>query len=275
MGGKLSIVATPIGNLGDITLRALKTLEQADLVAAEDTRHTVKLLNHFEIKKKLVSFHEYSNEARYGELVGALREGKHIALVSDAGTPVISDPGYGLVKRCVEEGIEVESLPGACAAVTAVTLCGMDCSRFSFYGFLNTKSGARKKELGEIRDAGKPCVIYESPNRIVKTLKDICEICGKDVRVCACRELTKVYEEVVRGTAKEVLDVFADREAVKGEFVLVVGAARHVREASEEEIVRALQESLARGMTKKDAAAYVAALLGVPKNRTYQILLDL
>lgn len=275
MGGKLSIVATPIGNLGDITLRALQTLEAADIVAAEDTRHTVKLLNHFEIKKRLISFHEYSNEARYDELLGLLREGKHIALVSDAGTPVISDPGYGLIRRCTEEGIEIESLPGACAAITAVTLCGMDCSRFSFYGFLNTKSAARKKELAEIRGEGKPCIVYESPNRVTKTLKDICEVCGEDTQMCVARELTKVYEEVARGTAKEVLDMFCARAAIKGEFVLVIGPQACATEATEEDIVRALKESLGRGMTKKDAAAHVAALLGVPKNRTYQILLTL
>ncbi len=275
MEGKLSIVATPIGNLGDITLRALKTLEEADIVAAEDTRHTVKLLNHFEIKKKLISFHEHSNEARYTELLGLLHEGRHIALVSDAGTPLISDPGSGLVMRCVEEGIEVESLPGACAAITAVTLCGMDCSRFAFYGFLNTKAAARKKELGEICAAAKPCIVYESPNRVTKTLKDICEVCGEETQVCVARELTKVYEEVVRATAKEALDLFLAKEAIKGEFVLVIDPQVRVNEVTDEDIVRELRQSIADGMTKKDAAVHVAALLGVPKNKTYQVALRL
>ena len=275
MGGKLSIVATPIGNLGDITLRALETLRNADLVAAEDTRRTVKLLNHFDIKNKLLSFHEYSDEARYREILRCLGEGKHVALVSDAGTPVISDPGFQLVARCLENGIEVQSLPGACAAITAVTLSGMDCSRFSFYGFLNTKSSARKKELEEMRAAGKPCVIYESPNRIGKTLADVCEVCGEDTPVCVARELTKVYEELLRTTAGEALKILGQRDAVKGEFVLILDPSAQKREVSDEDIVAALRECVLEGKTKKDAVTYVTALLGVSKNRTYQLLLTL
>ena len=272
--GKLLLVATPIGNLGDITLRALEALREADVVAAEDTRRTVKLLNHYAIKNKLVSFHEYSREARFEEILGLLAVGKKVALVSDAGTPVISDPGYELVRRCIEKGIEVESIPGACAAVTAVPLSGMDCSRFLFWGFLSPKQAARRRELEEIQEKGIPCVVYESPNRILKLLADVCDICGAETRVCVCRELTKLHEESLRMTAGEARAELGGREAIKGEFVVVIDPQpAETEKLSEQRIAQEVEKRLQSGMTKKSAAADVAKEYGLPKNRVYGIAL--
>ncbi len=273
MPGKLYIVATPIGNLGDITLRALETLRNADIIAAEDTRHTQKLLNHYEIKTKTMSFHEYSDARRRGEIIWLLAEGKSVALVSDAGTPVISDPGYILVRECAEAGIEVESLPGACAAISAVALCGLDCANFIFAGFLETKQTARRARLARLKEAGMAVVLYESPNRVVKTLEDICAVYGEKTAVCALRELTKVYEEVVRAEAAAVLAHFAAKEAVKGEFVIIIGAAL-AKEATDGEIVAALRERIAAGATKKDAVTEVTTLLSCSKNKVYKLLLS-
>ncbi|MEA4854704.1 MAG: 16S rRNA (cytidine(1402)-2'-O)-methyltransferase [Christensenella sp.] len=273
--GKLVIVATPIGNLGDITLRGLDALRDADIIAAEDTRRTIKLLNHYEITNKLLSFHQYSAKARYEEILAILRDGKTVALVSDAGTPVISDPGYELVALCLREGIAVESLPGPCAAVTAVTLSGKDCEHFMFWGFLNAKSAVRKKELAQILDIGVPCVVYESPNRIKKMLEDLCAIGGGKTVLCICRELTKRYEETLRMTAERALDFFAKKDAVKGEFALVLFPSHEEKETTDEEIKEVLEACLDKGMTKKDAAVYAKDTLGVSKNRAYQLLLKL
>lgn len=268
------IVATPIGNLGDITLRALEALKEADMIAAEDTRRTIKLLNHYEIQNKLLSFHEYSKETRFGEIIDALQAGKTVALVSDAGTPMISDPGYELVRRCIAKGIDVESLPGACAAVAAVTLSGMDCSRFLFWGFLSPKQAARRRELEEIREKGIPCVIYESPNRILKTLAEVCDVCGADTPVCVCRELTKLHEESLRMTAGQAKDEFERRDAVKGEFVLIISPEKGCAEdLTDERIAREVNKRLKQGMTKKFAAADVAREYSLPKNRVYGIAL--
>ncbi len=272
--GKLLIVATPIGNLGDITLRALEALKNADFIAAEDTRRTVKLLNHYEIKKRMVSFHEYSDDERLRLIIGEIREGKNCALVSDAGTPVISDPGYLLIRKCVEEGIEVESLPGPCAGITAVTLSGIDCRRFLFVGFLPQKQAARKKELEKVAQAEVAAVLYESPNRVLKTLEDICSVMGPETEVCVARELTKVYEEAIRGTARAAACALEKKETVKGEFVLVVGAPAKPREMTEEEILAALRACLEKGMTKKEAVTSVTTRFGIHKNKAYRLLLN-
>jgi len=273
--GKLMLVATPIGNLKDITLRALEVLENADAIAAEDTRHTVKLLNHYEIRNKLISFHEYSREARFDEILSLLREGKNVALVSDAGTPVVSDPGYALVARCAAEGIQVESIPGACAAISAMTLSGMDHTHFAFWGFLSQKQSARRRELEQIMELGMPCVVYESPNRVIKMLADICEVCGESTPVCVCRELTKLHEEILRTTAGEALRDFEGREAVKGEFAVVLYPQAEREEMPEEDILRELKARIDAGMTKKSAAAEVARMCGLPKNMVYRLTLGL
>jgi 16S rRNA (cytidine1402-2'-O)-methyltransferase len=271
--GKLYIVATPIGNMADITLRALDVLKEVDFIAAEDTRRTQKLLNYYQIKGNLLSFHEYSDKKRMDMLLGFLEDGKNVALVSDAGTPLISDPGYILIRNCMQSGTHVESLPGACAAVTAVTLCGIDCRNFLFAGFLPAKGAARQKELQRYTDMNVPVVIYESPNRIVKTLGDICEVMGDDVQVCVAREMTKIYEEVITVTARQAFENFSGREQIKGEFVLVVGIPSK-EEVSEDtigqEIIRCIDEDK---MTKKEAVTFVAASLSIPKNRVYSVML--
>jgi len=270
--GTLSIVATPIGNLEDITLRALKTLREADLVAAEDTRRTIKLLNHYEIKKKLVSFHQHSKAAKYEEILSHLKAGRHVALVSDAGTPLISDPGAELVARCVAEGIAVTSLPGPCAAVTALTLSGLD-GPFSFLGFLNTKKAARQKELAQAGQ--RTAVLYESPGRVLKTLEDINDVFGGETQVCVARELTKLHEEVLRGTAREVLETLSARETLRGEFVLIVHPQAGREEAGKDEVRARLREYLDKGLSKKEIAAAVYEEMNVPKNTAYRMLLDM
>lgn len=270
--GKLYIVATPIGNLGDITLRALEVLKQVDIVCAEDTRRTAKLLNHYEIKKKLLSFHEHSSMGRYEEVIGMLLCGKEVALLSDAGTPLISDPGYELVRQCAVRGISVESLPGPCAAVTALTVSGIPARQFLFVGFLNSKQGARKKELKAAAQAEVPVVIYESPNRVIKTIADICEIFGENTGVSVARELTKLHEEVFHGSAKEAFSHFSAKEAIKGEFVLIVDV-RQDEEVQDEKIEERLEGMLASGMSSKTAAAAAADEFGIAKNRAYKLLL--
>lgn len=271
--GKLLLVATPIGNLKDITLRALEVLEHADVIAAEDTRHTVKLLNHYGIKNRLVSFHEYSREARYDEILSFLRDGKDVALVSDAGTPVISDPGNALVARCAQEGIDVVSVPGACAAVSAMTLSGMDGAHFAFWGFLDQKQSARKKQLARIMELNMPCVVYESPNRVLKMLADVCEVCGEHTCVCVCRELTKLHEETLRATAGEAKRILEEREAIKGEFAIVLYPQTEETAPEEADILRALEARIGSGMTKKSAAEEVARIYALPKNQVYRLTL--
>jgi len=273
--GKLYLVATPIGNLGDITIRALEILKGVDTVAAEDTRRTIKLLNHFGIKKRMVSYHEHSGGQRTEELVESLKKGCDIALVSDAGTPVISDPGFELVSRCIEEDICVEGIPGANAAVTAVTLSGIDCSRFLFAGFLPSKSMARRSEMERLKQLDVPIVIYESPVRIDKTLSDVCDIWGDTVEVCAARELTKLHEEILRGTAKSVMEALTARGSIKGEFVVVVGTADDSACATDGEIAEELKRLIGEGKTKKEAVALASASFSCPKNRVYKLSLEI
>lgn len=269
--GTLSIVATPIGNLEDITLRALKTLKDADIIAAEDTRRTVKLLNHFDIKKRLMSYHEYSDSARERELTDMLKGGMNIALVSDAGTPLISDPGYKLIRKCIDENIPIESIPGPCAAITAVTLSGMDLSRYVFCGFLETKSSARKRELAKYLEYRLPIIIYESPNRVLKTLADIAEIWGENIGVCAARELTKIHEEIIRGSAQEVSERLSQKKDIKGEFVIIIDACKETEKISGEELETAIKAELARGKSKKEVSRILAERTGTSKNEIYRL----
>jgi 16S rRNA (cytidine1402-2'-O)-methyltransferase len=272
--GKLLIVATPIGNLGDITLRALEALKQVDFIAAEDTRRTLKLLSHYGIKKRLISFHEHSDSERMEALLEKIAAGQNCALVSDAGTPLISDPGYLLVKQCVTRGIAIESLPGPCAGIVAVTLSGIDCRRFLFVGFLSPRQTIRQKELRQIAGAGMAAVIYESPNRVLKTLGDICVVMGKKTEVCVLRELSKIHEEVVRGTAAEVSEILEKRDAIKGEFVLVVGRIAEENEIEDAKIIRELEACITKGMTKKEAVMFVAIQFGLPRNSVYRLLFN-
>ncbi|MBQ1952900.1 MAG: 16S rRNA (cytidine(1402)-2'-O)-methyltransferase [Alistipes sp.] len=220
---KLYIVPTPIGNLDDITLRAIKTLEAADFILAEDTRTTSVLLKHLGIEKRLYAHHKFNEHATAASLTEAIGEGRTVALVSDAGTPGISDPGFLLVRSCVEAGIEVETLPGATALIPALVQSGFPCDRFCFEGFLPQKKG-RMKRLEELREEQRSIIFYESPHRVVKCLEQLSEVFGSERRVSVSRELTKKFEQTVRGTIAEVAEHFAQHEP-KGEFVIVVAGA--------------------------------------------------
>ena len=217
---KLYIVPTPIGNLEDITLRAIRTLKEADYILAEDTRTTAFLLKHLGIEKKLYSHHKFNEHATAASVAEAIGEGRTVALVSDAGTPGISDPGFLLVRTCVEAGIEVETLPGATALIPALVQSGFPCDRFCFEGFLPQKKG-RTKRLEELKDESRSIIFYESPFRVVKCLEQLVEVFGEDRKVSVSRELTKKFEQTVRGTIAEVVAHFREHEP-KGEFVIVV-----------------------------------------------------
>lgn len=266
----LYIVATPIGNLEDITLRAIRILKEVDMIAAEDTRRTIKLCNHYDIKTKLVSFHEHSGKEKREWLLAELQNGKDIALVSDAGTPLISDPGSVLVTEAAEKGIEITSLPGACAAIAAMTLSGHG-GGFTFVGFLSKKASERNKTMKSVADSQIPCVIYESPHKLVSTLSDLYEICGKDRQVVIAKELTKMHEHVFRGNLEEAC-AFFDTD-IKGEFVIIASGKSNKTEVSDNEIRELLEHYLDQGMTKKDAARAASQKLGIRPNRAYRLSL--
>ncbi len=266
----LYIVATPIGNMEDITLRALKVLGEVDFIAAEDTRHTRGLLTRFNIKTKLVSFHEHSTGEKRAWLIDALKEGKNVALVSDAGTPVISDPGALLIVEAAQAGVEITSLPGACAAITAMTLSGFG-GAFTFIGFLSKKTAEQKKQIAQAAESGLPCILYESPHHLCATLEALRRSCGDDRLIAVAKELTKVYERVFRGSLKEACAEFAGEN--KGEYVIVISGAQEKKdEVSDEEIKALLAEYIRGGMTKKDAADAASFKLGIRRNRAYGFL---
>ena len=219
MSGKLYLVATPIGNLDDITLRAINVLKDADVVAAEDTRHTLKLLNHLELKKKLISYHRHNESTKSSILIDFLLEGKNIALVSDAGTPAICDPGEEVVKQAIQNNIDVIPIPGACALINALIASGMDTTEFSFYGFLPLNKKNRKEKLETIKNDSKTIILYEAPHKLLNTLKDILNIRGENTRIVLARELTKIHEEFIRGTIKEIIEKINE---VKGEFIIII-----------------------------------------------------
>lgn len=265
----LYIVATPIGNLEDITLRALRVLKEADIIAAEDTRRTVKLLNHYDIKTKLYSFHEHSGADKRAQLLQLLKEGKNVALVSDAGTPLISDPGAELVAEAAEAGIDVTSVPGACAAITAYTLSGF-AGPFVFYGFLSKKAAERKSGIEKIAASPLPCIIYESPHGLKETLDDLSCACGDERRIVVAKELTKLHESVLRTEAGRARDAFAGE--VKGEYVIITaGREQKKAEVTDDEIKALLKAYTAAGMTKKDAANAASKELNINKNRVYKL----
>jgi 16S rRNA (cytidine1402-2'-O)-methyltransferase len=273
--GKLFVVATPIGNMEDITLRAIKTLETVDMIAAEDTRHTVKLLNRFEIKKPLISFHEHSVMGRQNELLDALAQGQDIALVSDAGTPLISDPGSGLVAAAVAGGFDVVPIPGASAVIAGLSVSGLLKDAFVFEGILPTKNKERDAVLLRIKDETRCVVLYEAPHRIEKTLEVLKNTFGGQRQMVLAREMTKVYEEFIRGSIDDVLSEIKQR-TLKGEMVLILeGAEDTPREVSDAEIESELKRMLAEGKTKKDAINMTASSFAILKNRVYKIALKL
>jgi len=267
--GALYLVPTPLGNLKDITLRALETLKEVDVIAAEDTRHTLKLLNHYEIKKPLFSYHEHNRREAGKKILELLAQGKKVALVTDAGTPGISDPGEDIVREALEEGHKVEVLPGASALIVALAGSGLSTARFSFEGFLPRKAGEREKLLVELSRERRTMIFYEAPHRLIKTLTDLAKYFGENRRIVAARELTKIHEEHLRGNLAEILDHFRDKEP-RGEFVLVVEGAP-LEEKNVEEFVR---DCLEKGFTQKEAVT-LGRKLGFKKNEIYQLYLEL
>ncbi len=266
----LYIVATPIGNLGDITMRAIRVLGEVDIIAAEDTRRTIKLLNHYKIKTRLVSFHEHSDKGKRDWIIGELLDGKDVALVSDAGTPLISDPGGILVSEAVARGIEVTSLPGACAAIVALTLSGKD-GAFAFVGFLPKKASDKARAIEKIAESDMLSVVYEGPHSLSKTLDALGKVCGNDRDITVAKELTKIHEHVFRGSIGEAAQFFSGDN--KGEYVLVIGEREEEEEATDEQIAALLSEYIGNGMTKKDAANATSKKLKIRPNRAYRLTL--
>ena len=277
MSGKLYLCATPIGNLEDITFRVIETLKSVDLVAAEDTRHTLKLLNHFDIKAKLTSYHEYNKFEKADELVVKLLAGENIALVTDAGTPGISDPGEELVKKCYEAGIEVTSLPGASAVTVALSMCGLSSRRFVFEGFLPSDKKEHKEALERIKDETRTIVIYEAPHRILRTLKELLETLG-DRRIRICRELTKIHERVMALTLTEAVSWFEENEP-KGEMVVVIEGkdpkeiqAEKEQSWQEMSLEEHVEYYVAQGFDEKEAMKLVAKDRGISKRDVYDAI---
>ena len=278
MQGKLYLCATPIGNLEDITFRVLRTLKEVDLIAAEDTRNSIKLLNHFDIHTPMTSYHEYNKIEKAEVLIRKMQEGTNIALITDAGTPGISDPGEDLVRMCYEAGIEVTSLPGPAACITALTLSGLGTRRFAFEAFLPSDKKERQAVLSELVDETRTIILYEAPHRLTKTLKELLDTLGNR-RMTLCRELTKKHETAFASTIEDILKFYETQEP-KGECVLVLeGKSR--QELVEEERARweemSIEEHmnvyLGQGMDKKEAMKAVAKDRGVSKRDIYQALL--
>jgi 16S rRNA (cytidine1402-2'-O)-methyltransferase len=274
VSGRLILCATPIGNLEDITQRALRVLGSADVIACEDTRRTRKLLNHFSIRARdLVSYHEGNERRAAADLLQRIERGKTVVLVSDAGMPGISDPGYRLVRACIEANLKIEVVPGPTASVTALVLSGLPPGRFVFEGFLPRRTGDRKRRAAELAPETRTLVIYESPHRLAASVADLIEVLG-DRPAALVRELTKMHEEVRRGSLTEILDSIRESPP-KGEIVLVVGGAIHDRAvASREELARAARELMDSGIDRGEALSRVAKQAGVPRRRVFDALLD-
>lgn len=278
--GVLYIVGTPIGNLKDITLRAIETLQNVDIILAEDTRQTLKLLNHLNISKQLISYHRHNEEAKVQMVVELLDAGKNIALVSDAGMPIISDPGQGLVRYLVENNYKIEVVPGVTALITAIVKSGMDSTRFSFEGFLSVSKKQRIKRLNELKDDIRTMIFYEAPHKILYTLKDMYETFGQR-NICICRELTKIHEEYRHTTFKDAIKDI-EENGIKGEIVLIVEGRNELEleEKRKEELgkidpVNLVKEYMGSGIEKKEAIKRVAKELGVNKNEVYKKCLEL
>ena len=270
MSGTLYLVATPIGNLGDFSPRAIETLEAVDFIAAEDTRVSVKLLNHFEIKKPMVSYHEHNQVSAGQAILNRLLGGESCALVTDAGTPAVSDPGEGLVRLCAQAGVEVLSIPGCCAAVNALAVSGLPTRRFTFEGFLSVNKKERRAHLESLRGEQRTMLFHEAPHKLRATLQDLKDTFGPQRRIALCRELTKLHEETMRTTLEEAVAYYAEN-APKGEYVLVVAGAEPEEtpavslEEAVEEVLRLREE----GTGTKDAVRQVAQATGLSRNELY------
>lgn len=268
--GILYIVATPIGNLEDITLRAIRVLKEVDIIAAEDTRHTLKLLNHLEISKPLISYHRHNEDVKSDVLIEKLQEGKNIALVSDAGTPGICDPGEEIIKKCIDLEIAVVPIPGACAMINSLICSGVDTKEFTFLGFLPLNKKLRKNKLDEIEKSNKTIIIYEAPHKLDTTLKDLKQVLNNDRKIVLAREITKIHEEFIRGNIDELIEKTQD---IKGEIVLIIEGNTDISEENElnelsiEEHYKFYEN---QGFSKKDIIKKIAKDRNVNKNEIYQ-----
>ena len=271
--GTLYVVGTPIGNLEDMTFRAVRILQSVDAIAAEDTRHTGRLLQHFQIKTPQLSYHEHNRNQRLPELLNQLSEGKAIALVTDAGIPGISDPGYELVNACTEAGIQVIPVPGASASLTALSAAGLPTDRFVFEGFLPASGKDRQQRLESLPSEARTLIFYESPHRLRVTLQDLADSLGKDRRIVLARELTKLHEEFWRGTIEEAIVHYTQQEP-KGEFTLVVAGAQLAMPVLSEEALKAeLIQIMAQGVSRSQATRQLAELTKLPRRQLYQLAL--
>lgn len=271
---KIYVCPTPLGNLEDMTFRVIDTLKKADFIAAEDTRHSIKLLNHFDINTRMTSYHEHNEQSKSEEIIDRVKNGEDCALISDAGMPGISDPGHILIKKAIEEGIDVEVLPGGSAFLLALIASGFNTERFVFEGFLPRKSGEKNERLLELKEDRRTLIIYEAPHRILKTLKDIHEVFG-DREISISREITKKYEEHIRGTVSQVIDKL-NKGTVKGEFVVVVkGYDGEIEKEEEISIEDQLKTFLDEGYTKKEAVKLTAKKLNARRNEVYQKSLEI
>ena len=274
--GILYLVGTPIGNLEDITLRAIRILEEVDLIAAEDTRRTGKLLQHFQIKTPQISYHAHNQASRTAELISHLEAGESIALVTDAGMPGISDPGYEMVVAAIEAKIKVVPIPGVTAALTALTVSGLLTDRFVFEGFLPIKSKERTERLTSLQQETRTLIFYEAPHKLLGTLTDLEAILGKDRNIVLARELTKIHEEFWRGTIEEAIALYTHDRQPKGEYTVVVEGkpVKEVLVLSEAELKAELTQLLQQGMTRSQASRHLAQLTSLPRRQIYQLALE-
>ena len=276
MAGMLYLVPTPIGNLGDISQRCRETLEQADFIAAEDTRVSIKLLNHLGIKNSLVSYFEHNKAYKGNVILDRILAGEPCALVSDAGSPAISDPGEDLVRQCAEAGITVCAIPGPCAVITALSISGLPTGRFCFEGFLSMSKKSRREHLESLINEKRTMIFYEAPHKLLNTLEDMAEVFGEDRPVSLCRELTKLHEEVVRTTIGGAIEKYREN-APKGEFVVVVGGApeKEMTLPTADDAAVRVAQLMEQGLSRKDAIKQTAKELNLPKNTVYDAALNL
>ncbi len=273
MAGVLYVVGTPIGNLEDMSVRAVRTLQQADFIAAEDTRVTLKLLNHFDIKKPMLSYHEHNARQKGGEILTRIQNGENCAIVTDAGMPCISDPGEDLVRLCAENGVQIKVVPGPSAAISALAVSGLDTSRFVFEGFLNPQKNARQKRLEELQREERTLIFYEAPHKLTDTLEAMLQVLG-DRKISLARELTKIYEEVVRTTLSQALAHYREQPP-RGEFVLIVqGAPKQEENLTFEEALSLIEALVEKGEPLSKAAKDVAHQTGFKKGELYSRYLE-
>ena len=275
MSGTLYLVATPIGNLGDFSPRAMEALENADFIAAEDTRVSVKLLNHFGIKKPLLSYHEHNHVTAGQQILQRLLSGENCALVTDAGTPAVSDPGEDIVRLCAEHGVPVYAIPGCCALISALAVSGLPTGRFTFEGFLSVNRRSRREHLSSLLNEKRTMIFYEAPHKLLTTLEDLCEAFGADRRISLSREITKLHEETLRTTLGEALAHFQE-VSPKGEFVLVVegaGESEDLPVTLEDAVAQVLRLQEERGLKTKEAVRQVSTDTGLSKNELYDAVL--